>query len=177
MFIYKIQKKNPICHLPNIKHTHPHMSLDNISCLPKDVIVLIAKFVYGDERVVVRKDGYVSFRILDLATVSFYTIPTFDVFIKTDNRTGLSSIHSKILKFRQFKIESTDKGWEDMDTRDPYSDYCPHYRKKQYTIRITYDSISGTPKNEFVVTTTLPCYSENSHIQREIQKKKTIQYK
>ena len=78
-----------------------------MNTLPFDMVVLVAKFVYGEDKVVVRKGGYVSFRILKIDPCIF-KIPTFSVDFYDDGK-----LSSKTVVFDDTVVTNTMIGWTD----------------------------------------------------------------
>lgn len=131
------------------------VSEDSLATLPRDIIIIIAQFVYGDENVKMRKNGTVSFRILNIAPC-MYLIPKFTVYIRQDARTGVSSVDSKIVVLGNKTTNNRDEGWYDNPwatvTGEPVE-----YRRKEYSMKIT------NGKCEFIANLFVPVNGQSTY--------------
>jgi hypothetical protein len=128
-----------------------------IKILPKDMIIIIAKFVYGDKKVVVRKDGHVSFRILETVP-SLSKIRQFSVYLSFDSRDGIAHVNTKSAFLGKKIIQKNEIGWEDATyhTNCSFEDE-PKYRRKEYVITIRRDLTSKQNIYEFRTSVMLFC--------------------
>ena len=127
--------------------------LSRIEILPKDMIILIAKFVYGDKKVVVRKDGHVSFRILETFP-SLSKIRQFSVYLSFDSCNGSAHVNTKSVFLGKQIVQKNEIGWE--DTRFSSEDE-PKYRQTEYSITIRQDMTFKQNTYEFRSSVILFC--------------------
>lgn len=136
---------------------------DGLATLPKDTVILIAQFVYGDDKIKIRKDGSVSFRILNIPPC-MYRIPKFTVYVKIDNRSGISSVNSKTLFLGKKTIKCGDEGWLDypaMLDNERGDGESGTYRRTEFAIKITNPLAKPFPVYEFISTVILPTESSS----------------
>ena len=130
-----------------------------LATLPKDTVILIAQFVYGDDKIKIRKDGSVSFRILNIAPC-MYRIPKFTVYVKIDNRSGISTVNSKTMFLGKKLIKCDDEGWLDYPLHASQLE-SGTYRRKEFAIKITNPLAKPFPVYEFITTVIIPTESSS----------------
>jgi hypothetical protein len=130
----------------------------------KVILILIAKYVYGDDKVVVRKDGHISFRILNIDP-SISKIRKFSYYLSTGRRSGLDYVSVKSIFLGKSVVKNSDPGWRDMPTMSGDEDEIPLYRKTEYMVTIRCDiHVTATcekPKFIYEFKSTTMVYYEN----------------
>lgn len=121
------------------------------------MIILIAKFVYGDKKVVVRKDGHVSFRILEIFP-SLSKIRQFSVYLSFDSCNGAAHVNTKSAFLGKQIVQKNEIGWEDATYHTRFSSEDePKYRRTEYSITIRQDMTSKQNTYEFRSSVILFC--------------------
>ena len=115
----------------------------SLRSLPSDMVIVIAQFVYGEKKVVVRKDGHVSFRILKIEPC-LSKIRKFSVYLSFDSHDSISRVSSKTVFLGNKMVHNQDIGWSDITYAE--EEDSPLYRRTEYTLTIrknTYEFVSS----------------------------------
>jgi hypothetical protein len=128
-------------------------TLSLIELLPRDMIIIIAKYVYGDDKVVVRKDGHVSFRILKIEPC-LSKIRKFSVYLFFDTINGTSHVKNKTIFLGKKTVRDSEIGWDDETYHNHIGfldeDRTPSYRSIEYSITIRCDANTKQVTYEYV---------------------------
>jgi len=134
--------------------------MNTLELLPNDMVIIIAKYVYGDDKVVVRRDGHVSFRILKIDPCLF-KIPKFSIYLSFGSRKGPAHMNTKSVFLGKKTVHHHEIGWND-DTYDT-DENTPSHRRTEYSITIRCDAATSEMSYEFI-SSVMMCKSSCDYI-------------